>query len=122
MGEALEGQVIKSMRTPIKNSHEITKDCNEIFTHGWIANLSSYSPIKKINMAIEIYIRLKAKNSYKLLYILNFLAIKVSRAPWGSPKKTTKLNKIIDKILASVIPISKMLERRKNRVEEVKKR
>ena len=37
--------------------------------------------IKKINMAIKIYIRLKAKNSYKLLYILNFLAIKVSRAP-----------------------------------------
>ena len=78
--------------------------------------------IKKINMAIEIYIRLKAKNSYKLLYILNFLAIKVSRAPWGNPKKTTKLNKIIDKILFSVIPISKILEKRKNKVEEVKKR
>ena len=54
-----------------------------------------------------MYIRLKAKNSNKLLYILNFLAIKVSRAPCGNPKKTTKLNKIIDKILFSVIPISK---------------
>ena len=78
--------------------------------------------IKKINMAIKIYIRLKAKNSYKLLYILNFLAIKVSRAPWGNPKKTTKLNKIIDKILLSVIPMSKILEKIKNKVEEVKKR
>ena len=37
--------------------------------------------IKKINIAIKTYIRLKAKNSCKLLYILNFLAIKVSRAP-----------------------------------------
>ena len=77
---------------------------------------------KKINIAIKIYIRLKAKNSYKLLYILNFLAIKVSRAQWWNPKKTTKLNKIIDKILVSVIPISKILEKRKNKVEEVKKR
>ena len=77
---------------------------------------------KKIDMAITIYIRLKVKNSYKLLYILYFLAIKVSRAPWGSPKKTTKLNKIIDKILFSVIPIPKILEKRKNKAEEVKKR
>ena len=77
--------------------------------------------IKKINIATKMYIRLKAKNSNKLLYILNFLAIKVSSAPWGNPKKTTKLNKITDKILASVIPISKILENRKNKVEEVKK-
>ena len=77
---------------------------------------------KKINMAIIIYIRLKAKNSYKLVYTLNFLAIKVSSAPWGSPKNTTKLNKIIDKILGSVIPASKILVKRKNKVEEVKKR
>ena len=73
-------------------------------------------------MAITIYTRLKAKNSYKLLYILNFLANKVSRAPWGNPKKTTKLNKIIDKILVSVIPIQKILEKRKNKVAEMKKR
>ena len=77
---------------------------------------------KKIIIATEIYIKLKAKNSYRLLYILNFLAIKVSSAPWGNPKKTTQLNKIIDKILLSVIPILKILEKRKNKVEEVKKR
>ena len=77
--------------------------------------------IKKINIATKIYIRLKAKNSYKLLYILNFLAIKVSRAPWGKPKKTTEQNKIVDKILLSVIPISKILDKRKNIVEEMKK-
>ena len=78
--------------------------------------------IIKINIATSIYKRLKTKNSYKLLYILNFLAIKVSRAPWGNPKKTTKQSKIIDNVLLSVIPISKILERRKNKAEQEKNR
>ena len=46
--------------------------------------------IKKINIATKMYIRLKAKNSYRLLYILNFLAIKVSKLQQVIKKTKTK--------------------------------
>ena len=61
-------------------------------------------------MAIKTYMRLKAKNSYKLLYILNFLAIKIDliffvygKLSWLNALEHTNIQKTKHLVMACLI-------------------